>query len=82
MSSPLWRIKRLRRPSSGDLPGDQPETVTEQEQGEDRDRKRNSYRQRLYGAVVRPVITNQKEQPGEQVPDHGKQHEDDDELEH
>jgi hypothetical protein len=28
------------------------------------------------------VISNEKEQPGKQAPDHGKQHEDDDELEH
>ncbi len=82
MSSPLWRIKRLRRPSSGDVAGNHPETIAEQQEGEDRDRQRNAQRQRLYGPVIRTVISNEKEQPGKQAPDHGKQHEDDDELEH
>lgn len=82
MSSPLWRIKRLRRPSFADIPGDQPEAIAEKQERENRDRKRNSKRQRLYGTVVRPVISNQKEQPGKQAPDHGEQQEDDDELEH
>ena len=86
MSSPLWRIKRLRRPSSGelsgDIAGDHPETIGEQQERKDRDRQRNAQRQRLYCTVVRTVISNEKEQPGKQAPNHGKQHEDDDELEH
>ena len=82
MSSPLWRIKRLRRPSSGGLAGYQPAAIAEQQEREDRERKRDPQRQRLYRTVVRPVISHQKEQPGKQAPDHGKQQEDDDELEH
>ena len=34
MSSPLWRIKRLRRPPSGDVAGNHPETIAEQQEGE------------------------------------------------
>lgn len=86
MSSPLWRIKRLRRPSSGEISGhiagNHPKTIAEQQEGKDRDRQRNAQRQRLYGPVIRTMISNEKEQPGKQAPDHGKQHEDDDELEH